>query len=130
MASADEETSRRLLQVISILYSRSISTDYRKPIQHLHPEIAATYYSIIKHPMDLGTLLLECMNSTATVRSIRDGLKQIFANSIRFNVNDPKMEAICRHLKAYATGIFEETLRIQFNDKISPLEDFSKVLII
>lgn len=129
MASNEKEVSNRLLKVMSTLYCQSISADFRKPVEILYPNIALDYLSIIKHPMDLGTLLLECMKGTATVKGIRDGLKQVFMNSIRFNVGAPMMEATSRHLESFATGLFEETMKIPFNEKVSLTEDFSAVLV-
>ena len=129
MSSNEKEISNRLLKVMSTLYCQSISADFRKPVEVLYPNIALDYLSIIKHPMDLGTLLLECMKGTATVKGIRDGLKQVFLNSIRFNVGAPMMEATSRHLESFATGLFEETMKIPFNEKVSLTEDFSTVLV-
>jgi Bromodomain len=129
MGSNEKEISNRLLKVMSTLYCQSISADFRKPVEILYPNIALDYLSIIKHPMDLGTLLLECMKGTATVKGIRDGLKQVFMNSIRFNVGAPMMEATSRHLESFATGLFEETMKIPFNEKVSLTEDFSNVLV-
>ena len=129
MASNEKEISNRLLKVMSTLYCQSISADFRKPVEILYPNIALDYLSIIKHPMDFGTLLLECMKGTATVKGIRDGLKQVFMNSIRFNVGAPMMEATSRHLESFATGLFEETMKIPFNEKVSLTEDFSVVLV-
>ena len=78
--------------------------------------------------MDLGTLLLECMKDAATLKSIRDGLKQIFNNSMRFNVDTPMIEATSRHLEAFAMGLFEENMKVLFNDKVSVAEDLKIIL--
>ena len=99
---------------MSILYCQSIAADFRKPVEILYPNMSANYLSIIKHPMDLGTLLLECMKRTATIDSIRDGLKLVFMNSIRFNEGAPMMEAISRHLESFASGLFEEIMHVPF----------------
>jgi hypothetical protein len=100
----NDEISTRLLKVMTTLYCQSIAADFRKPVEILFPNMAASYLSIIKSPMDLGTLLLECMRGTATVSNIRIGLKLVFSNSIRFNAGAPMMEAISRHLECYAAG--------------------------
>lgn len=129
MAEADGEASNRLLQVLSLLYSRSMFVGYRKPYQSLHPEIAENYLSVTEHPVDLGTMLLECMNGTASVGSIRDGLKNMFTNSVRFNAEDPRILAECRHLEHYAMGVFEETLKIEYDDRRFQNKDFSRELL-
>jgi Bromodomain len=128
MSMSDRETSARLLNVMSTLYCQPFAVDFRKPVEILYPNIASDYLSIIKHPMDLGTLLLECMKGTATVKSTRDGLKQIFSNSVRFNVDAPMIEATSRHLESFAVGLFEENTKALFNDKVSVAEDFRIVL--
>ena len=114
MVKSGADCADRLLKVMSILYCQSIAADFRKPVEILYPNMAANYLSIIKHPMDLGTLLLECMKGTATIDSIRDGLKLVFMNSILFNEGAPMMEAISRHLETFASGLFEEIMRVPF----------------
>ena len=128
MHTNDRETSARLLNVLSTLYCQPFAVDFRKPVEILYPNIASDYLSIIKHPMDLGTLLLECMKGAATLKSIRDGLKQIFINSMRFNVDTPMIEATSRHLEAFAMGLFEENMKVLFNDKVSVAEDLRIIL--
>ena len=128
MHTNDRETSARLLNVLSTLYCQPFAVDFRKPVEILYPNIASDYLSIIKHPMDLGTLLLECMKDAATLKSIRDGLKQIFINSMRFNVDTPMIEATSRHLEAFAMGLFEENMKVLFNDKVSVAEDLRVIL--
>ena len=129
MAQADGEASNRLLQVLSLLYSRSMFAGYRKPYQSLQPEVAENYLSVTEHPVDLGTMLLECMNGTTSVGSVRDGLKNMFANSVRFNAEDPRILAECRHLEHYAMGVFEETLKIEYDDRRFQNKDFSRELL-
>ena len=48
-----------LFHIMSKLYCLSIAADFRKPVEVLYPNIASSYLSVIKNPMDLGTLLLE-----------------------------------------------------------------------
>lgn len=128
-SESGHETNDRLLKVMSILYCQSIAADFRKPVEILYPNMAANYLSIIKHPMDLGTLLLECMKGTATIDSIRDGLKLVFMNSIRFNEGAPMMEAISRHLESFASGLFEEIMHVPFYEKNFTGENFYIELI-
>jgi Bromodomain len=130
MSEGGIDVNDRLLKIMSILYCQGIAADFRKPVEILYPNMAANYLSIIKDPMDLGTLLLECMKGTATVKSIRDGLKLVFMNSIRFNAGAPMMEAISRHLESFASGLFEEILHVPFYESSSsdnfPLELIKK----
>ena len=111
------QSSTALYQLMSTLYCLSIAADFRKPVEVLYPNIAASYLSVIKHPMDLGTLLLECMKGFATVQYIRKGLRLVFANSLRFNAGSPMMEAISQHLESFAGGLFEEATKLPFYEK-------------
>lgn len=111
------ETVASLYNVMSTLYCLSIAADFRKPVEVLYPNIAASYLSVIKNPMDLGTLLLECMKGVATSHSIRQGLRLVFSNSLRFNAGSPMMEAISQHLESFASGLFEEATRLPFIEK-------------
>lgn len=117
-----------LLKVMSTIYCLSIASDFRKPVELLYPNIAQRYLSVIKRPIDLGTLLLDCMNGTATASYIREGLRLVFANSLSFNVGSPMMEAISRHLESYASGLFEEATKLPFYSKLEHF-DFPTELI-
>jgi hypothetical protein len=117
-----------LLKVMSTIYCLSIAADFRKPVELLYPNIAQRYLSVIKRPIDLGTLLLDCMNGTATASHIREGLRLVFSNSLCFNVGSPMMEAISRHLESYASGLFEEATKLPFYIKIEH-HDFPTELI-
>ena len=129
MSSGNLDVNDRLLKIMSILYCQGIAADFRKPVEILYPNMAANYLSIIKHPMDLGTLLLECMRGTASIKSIREGLKLVFNNSIRFNAGAPMMEAISRHLEAFASGLFEEIMHVPFFESSLSNEKFMVDLI-
>ena len=118
-----------LYSVMSTLYCLSIAADFRKPVEVLYPNIAASYLSVIKNPMDLGTLLLECMKGNATVNSIRQGLRLVFSNSLLFNAGSPMMEAISQHLESFASGLFEEATRLPFNEKKALQRDFNEEII-
>ena len=118
-----------LYSVMSTLYCLSIAADFRKPVEVLYPNIAASYLSVIKNPMDLGTLLLECMKGNATVNSIRQGLRLVFSNSLLFNAGSPMMEAISQHLESFASGLFEEATRLPFNEKKILQRDFNEEII-
>ena len=123
--SSAQKQGMALFNVVSQLYCLSIAADFRRPVEVLYPNIAASYLSVIKHPMDLGTLLLECMRGTATMKNIRKGLRLVFSNSLRFNAGSPMMEAISQHLETFACGLFEEGLESPFHDeKLSNCHDF------
>jgi Bromodomain len=118
-----------LYSVMSTLYCLSIAADFRKPVEMLYPNIAASYLSVIKNPMDLGTLLLECMKGIATINSIRQGLRLVFSNSLRFNAGSPMMEAISEHLESFAGGLFEEATKLPFIEKKQYQTDFRTQLV-
>jgi Bromodomain len=118
-----------LYSVMSTLYCLSIAADFRKPVEVLYPNIAASYLSVIKNPMDLGTLLLECMRGVATINSIRQGLRLVFSNSLRFNAGSPMMEAISQHLESFAGGLFEEATKLPFIEKKQYQTDFKTELV-
>jgi Bromodomain len=127
--SSSSSSAASLYSVMSTLYCLSIAADFRKPVEVLYPNIANSYLSVIKNPMDLGTLLLECMKGNATVNSIRQGLRLVFSNSLLFNAGSPMMEAISQHLESFASGLFEEATRLPFNEKKPLLRDFNEELI-
>ena len=126
---ATSASAASLYSVMSTLYCLSIAADFRKPVEVLYPNIAASYLSVIKNPMDLGTLLLECMKGNATVNSIRQGLRLVFSNSLLFNAGSPMMEAISQHLESFACGLFEEATRLPFNEKKVLQRDFNEEII-
>ena len=127
--SSSSSSAASLYSVMSTLYCLSIAADFRKPVEVLYPNIATSYLSVIKNPMDLGTLLLECMKGNATVNSIRQGLRLVFSNSLLFNAGSPMMEAISQHLESFASGLFEEATRLPFNEKKPLLRDFNEELV-
>ena len=118
-----------LYRIMSTLYCLSIAADFRKPVEVLYPNIATSYLSVIKHPMDLGTLLLECMRGFATAEYIRKGLRLVFSNSLRFNAGSPMMEAISQHLESFAGGLFEEATKLPFKEKEHNVSGFSRELV-
>ena len=124
-----DESIASLYSVMSTLYCLSIAADFRKPVEVLYPNIAASYLSVIKNPMDLGTLLLECMKGVATSHSIRQGLRLVFSNSLRFNAGSPMMEAISQHLESFASGLFEEATKLPFIEKNQSRHNFRYELV-
>lgn len=75
-----------MVHLVSILYCRSIFHDFRKPVQILYPSIASTYLSVIKSPMDHGTLLVKIMNNEIhSIEEFRTYLQLIHSNAMLFN---------------------------------------------
>lgn len=123
------QSGTALYRIMSTLYCLSIAADFRKPVEVLYPNIATSYLSVIKHPMDLGTLLLECMRGFATAEYIRKGLRLVFSNSLRFNAGSPMMEAISQHLESFAGGLFEEATKLPFKEKEHAVSGFGIELV-
>lgn len=110
----DDNIQKKLITIISSVYSLVIASDFRRPVELIYPKMAVNYLKTVEYPMDLGTLLLHCMNGSATVNSIREGLKLVFANSISYNSSSPMMVSISKHLQVFASNLFEEILMIPF----------------
>lgn len=73
-------------QVLTILYCRDVFHDFRKPVEVMYPQLAATYQSIVKRPMDLGTLLLKTKKrEILTVHELRISLQLVHNNALAFN---------------------------------------------
>lgn len=116
-----------LLRIMSTLYCLSIAADFRKPVEKMYPKIAADYLAVIKQPMDLGTLLLECMRGTATPDYVRHGLHLVFSNSITFNADAPMMKAISLHLMSFAAGLFEEAVKLPFHEEATRPDSVAEI---
>lgn len=99
-----------LIKVLSCLFCRSICREFRKPVKVLYPQLIQQYVAVIKHPMDLGTLLALCIRGKANLSGVRDGLQLVFANAVEFNKDSLDMVGISRHIDRFAAGLFEEIL--------------------
>jgi hypothetical protein len=84
--SALRERFLAMEQLMTILYCREVFRDFRKPVEVMYPHLAATYHSVIKRPMDLGTLLLKTMKrEVLTVHELRTNLQLVHNNAMYFN---------------------------------------------
>lgn len=85
----DEVMRERLIameKLMTILYCRDVFHDFRKPVEVMYPHLAATYHSIIKRPMDLGTLLLKVKkHEVLTIHELRTSLQLVHNNALYFN---------------------------------------------
>ncbi|KAJ1380755.1 hypothetical protein B484DRAFT_411933 [Ochromonadaceae sp. CCMP2298] len=72
-------------QLLSILYCRSVFSDFRKPVAVAYPHLIQTYRQVIERPMDLGTLLLGALRRELNVSQLRDGLQLVHFNALTFN---------------------------------------------
>jgi hypothetical protein len=110
----DKSIKKKLIKIVSSVYSSVIASDFRRPVELIYPKMSVNYLKTIEYPMDLGTLLLHCMNGTATVEGIKEGLKLTFKNSISYNQGSPMMVSISKHLEIFACNLFEEILMLPF----------------
>lgn len=106
------------LRVLKKLFARSICVDFRKPVVNMFPELAQTYLAVVKEPMDLGTLLLRVSQGLDDVHEIRRCLHLIFSNALAFNEGSYQMEAISNHVNAFAKGLWEEALRMPYENEL------------
>jgi len=75
-----------MIQLVTILYCRSIFHDFRVPVEILYPSLASSYLSIIKSPMDHGTLLVKLMNNEfKSIDEFRRCLQLVHNNAMLFN---------------------------------------------
>jgi hypothetical protein len=115
---AAQDTCKDLIRIVSLMYSSSSASEFRKPVEVSYPSIAKSYRKVVKYPMDLGTLLIHCMKGEASVDKIRRGIQLVFSNSVLFNDGVPMMEAVSRHLETFACGLFEEAIGLPFKDQV------------
>ena len=75
-----------MVHLVTILYCRSIFHDFRIPVEILYPSLASSYLSIIKSPMDHGTLLVKLMkNQFKSINEFRKCLQLVHNNAMLFN---------------------------------------------
>jgi hypothetical protein len=73
-------------KVMTILYCRHAFQDFRKPVEVSYPHLAQTYHSLVKRPMDLGTLLLKTKKKEVlTIQEFRVNLQLVHSNALLFN---------------------------------------------
>lgn len=142
--SARKERCQAMEHMLSILYCRSVFRDFRKPVELMYPHLAQTYGTLVKRPMDLGTLLLKARRKEiVTIQEFRTTLQLVHNNALLFNegmfivfvqsmmlnllhhwvyaivlyncVGAPLMEGISRHLEHFSEGLFEEIMRYPYH---------------
>ncbi len=118
----DEKESSVLIKILSILYCRSICREFRQPVEILYPNLLINYLSVIKYPMDLGTLLLAAMKRKMKVTNYRDGLRLVFSNCMQFNSESDLMINISKHLDRFACGLYEEAFCQAYKNVLPPDE--------
>lgn len=75
-----------MIHLVTILYCRSIFHDFRIPVEILYPSLASSYLSVIKSPMDHGTLLVKLMkNEFKNIDEFRKCLQLVHNNAMLFN---------------------------------------------
>lgn len=122
--TAQEKKNIRVL--IAKLYSLESAADFRTPVIRAYPEIATEYLSIVPCPMDLSTLLVSLEDESVglSLCSVKDNLRLIFSNAIKFNEGSTLMEAVCQHLEEYTCCLWEEFMGVRFYDN-EPDSDIS-----
>ena len=73
-------------RVMTQLYCRHVFHDFRKPVEVMYPHLTETYHSLVKRPMDLGTLLLKTLKKEImTIEEFRTNLQLVHNNALLFN---------------------------------------------
>lgn len=81
-----KERCQAMEHMLSILYCRSVFRDFRKPVELMYPHLAQTYGTLVKRPMDLGTLLLKAKRrEIVTIQEFRTTLQLVHNNALLFN---------------------------------------------
>lgn len=101
-------------RIASSLYCRSICQEFRRPVDALYPTIMSKYMTVVRTPMDLGTILYDTIHEHLTVEQFRVHVQLVFDNAIAFNVGVPLMEAMSSHIDSFAGGLFEEILNREY----------------
>ena len=92
----NEEEKQELIQKTQKWYDDPIFFLFKDPV----PDTIPNYYEIIKHPMDLFTVIENLRNNKyITFVEWYNDVKQIFDNSLEFNMNDPLIVALTTYLK-------------------------------
>jgi hypothetical protein len=113
---SQSELLSSMKRIAAIIYCRSISSEFRRPVDCLYPTIMTSYLTLVKTPMDLGTILYACIQENLSPQQFRDHLHLVFNNAIVFNTGVPLMESISAHIDAFAGGLYEEALNMPYRD--------------
>jgi len=119
----DEKDALLLQKIISIIYCRSISSVFRKPLDLIYPEKYADLTKSIKYPMDLGTLLLAAMKRKMKITNYRDGLRLVFTNAVTINKDIEKEINLAKHLDSLACRLYEDNFQLPYRTVV-PREEF------
>lgn len=112
---ASKDEMEAMIRIASILYCHEICADFKSPVEILYPELKDDYSSIIKYPMDLGTILVNCLDNKMTIEGFRRSLQLVFVNALEFNKGTIVMESLAIHLYKFASELYENALRKPFN---------------
>jgi hypothetical protein len=113
-----------LVKILTILFQKSLCREFRLPVEVLYPDLFELYNKVVKHPVDLGSLLLKCMRNQLTVNQAREELKLVFKNAILFNQEYVDMVAISKHVDNFSSALFEEIIKLPYNNAGLAMEKF------
>jgi hypothetical protein len=82
----------------------------------MYPGLTQAYSSVIEKPMDFGSLLLLVLRNEVGTDELNEMLHLVFENALKFNQSSPLMVAITLHLKAFSSALFEEILKLPFEN--------------
>jgi hypothetical protein len=123
--SNDAHTQSKLVSLVSIIFCRSICREFRRPVEVMHPTLWSEYKGKVKHPMDLGTLLLTCFRGKATPATVRDSIRLICSNAVEYGKDILDFVGTARHLEFFAAMLFEELLNVPFKPIYSTQLEFT-----
>lgn len=105
-----EDEKLSMIRIVSILYCHEICSEFRSPVEILYPDLKDEYLSMVKYPMDLGSILMNCLNHKMTTEVLCRALQLVFVNALVFNKGTPVMESLATHLFIYAGELYEEAI--------------------
>lgn len=118
---------------MTIIYCRSICSEFRRPVDCLYPDIMVTYLKTIKKPMDLGTILYNCLRERyKSLDDFKHDVQLVFENALTFNAGAPLMEAISQHIDSFVGALFEEAFNKPYrllSDVASPPDHIDGIQI-
>eukprot|EP00977_Amphora_coffeiformis_P019531 scaffold7349_cov173-Amphora_coffeaeformis.AAC.12 len=89
--------------------------EFSRPVSLLHPELAASYEKIVKHPVDLGHVCRGIRRRQyENTRDVRLDMWRVFANCVKFHSHPHNKEAvptfvsIALHLREYFNSLWQE----------------------
>lgn len=86
LSKSNHQSFDKYEKLVTIIYSRNIFSDFRIPVELLYPSLTNTYLSIVKKPMDLGTLLVKVLKKELKdINEFKYNLQLIHKNALLFN---------------------------------------------